>query len=290
VAPDRRWARSLPSTRPVPPPPAPFAGTIPGATQERLADIGRVAAGMAHDFSNILTVIALCTDLLGAQSELDEAGREQLRLIRRETERGASMIWQILDYAQRGPMARAPVDLAVLIEELVPVLRRTQAPEVSITFHADDARHLVMGDAARLDQILSNLATNAADAISGTGRIDIGLDSPEVGWVRVTFSDTGAGIPPEVLPQIFEPFFSTKPPGHGTGLGLSQVQSLISQHGGRVTVSTVLGEGTEVEIWIPALGQPSDGDGYGLFGKGNDDVGAAAESSSSLATSQPGRR
>jgi signal transduction histidine kinase len=222
-----------------------------------------VAAGVAHDLNNVLTVITLCTELLAAQAELDEAGHLQLDQIRRESQRGASMVWQILDFAQRGPMARAPVDLDAFLGELVPVLRRTQVPGVSITFHADDAPHLVMGDAARLEQILSNLATNAADAIAGPGRIEIRLEAPEEGWVCVAFSDTGAGIPPTVLPQIFEPFFSTKPPGHGTGLGLAQVQSLVSQHGGRVAVSSVLGEGTTVEIWIPAGDVPATGHGMG---------------------------
>ncbi len=249
-------------------------GAIPGATQDRLAAIGRVAAGVAHDMNNVLTVITLCTELLAAQPELDEAGHQRLDQIRRETQRGASMVWQILDFAHGGPMAATPIDLDAFIGELVPVLRHTQAPEVSITFDADDAPHVVMGDAARLEQILSNLATNAADAIAGPGRIDITLES-EAGWVRVTFSDTGAGIPPTVLPQIFEPFFSTKPAGHGTGLGLAQVQSLVSQHGGRVAVWSVLGEGTTVEIWIPALGDPGDGDGSGNR-TGHDDVGADA--------------
>lgn len=263
MAPERRRGRSLATARVVPPSPGPLAGAAPGATDERLAAIGRVAAGVAHDLNNVLTVITLCTELLAAQAELDEAGHQRLDQIRRETQRGASMVWQILDFAHRGPMAQTPVDLDAFIGELVPVLQHMQAPEVSITFDADDAPHVVMGDAARLEQILSNLATNAADAIAGPGRIDITLESPEERWVRVRFSDTGAGIPPEVLPQIFEPFFSTKPPGRGTGLGLAQVQDLVFHHGGRVTVWSVLGEGTTVEIWIPALGGPGAGDGSG---------------------------
>jgi hypothetical protein len=245
-------------------------GTVEDQTQERLAAIGRVAAGVAHDFNNILTVITLSAELLGAQSELDEAGREQLRQIRRETERGASIVWQILDFAHRAPLARKPVDLDAFILELLPVLRRTQPPGVSITLRTDGAAHHVMGDAARLEQILTNLATNAADAIGGAGRIDIALDSvaPEAGmaptrWARVTFSDSGAGIPAEVLPRIFEPFFSTKQHGHGTGLGMAQVDGLVSQHEGHVRVSSVVGEGTAVEIWLPAIAATGDGSGDG---------------------------
>lgn len=280
MAADRSRVRHSPSTWVVSPPPAAPAGAAEDPNQERLAAIGRVAAGVAHDFNNILTVITLCTELLGAQSELDEAGREHLRQIRRETERGASIVWQILDFAHRGPIVREPVDLDAFIVELLPVLRRTQPPGVSVTLRTDGTSHHVMGDAARLEQILSNLATNAADAIGSAGRIDIALDSvaPKEGmaptrWARVTFSDSGTGIPAEVLPRIFEPFFSTKQHGHGTGLGLAQVDGLVSQHEGHVRVSSVVDEGTAVEIWLPAIAATGD---RSTDGAGHDHVGADA--------------
>lgn len=237
--------------------------------QNRLAAIGQLATGVAHDFNNIVSVISVSAQLLESQPGLDQTGREQVGHIRREAERGASMIWQILDFAHRGPIARAPVDLDQFFADLMPVLRRTRPAEVPLRFRADSAEHQVMGDVGRLEQIMTNLATNASDAIPAAGRIDITLTredvtsepgSPVPGmvpgpWVRIAFSDTGTGIPPDVLPRIFEPFFSTKPPGHGTGLGLAQVYGLVSQHDGHVDVTSTPGQGTTVTMWIPAVRQ-----------------------------------
>lgn len=235
--------------------------------QNRLAAIGQLAAGVAHDFNNIVSAISVSAQLLESQPGLDQKGREQVGHIRREAERGASMIWQILDFAHRGPIARAPVDLDQFFADL-PLLRQTRPGEVSIRFQADSAEHQVMGDVGRLEQIMTNLATNASDAIPAAGRIDITLSredvtcepgSPVPGmvpgpWVRIAFSDTGTGIPPDVLPRIFEPFFSTKPSGHGTGLGLAQVYGLVSQHDGHIDVTSTPGQGTTATMWIPAVG------------------------------------
>ncbi len=228
--------------------------------QDGLVAAGRLAAGVAHDFNNVVTVINLCAHLLESQPGLDDAGREQLGHIRRETERAASLVWQVLDVAQRGPIRRVAVDLDRFFADILPVLRRTQPPAVPILFRTDGRAHAVMGDAGRLEQVMSNLATNALGAIATVGRIDVVVTRRDDGpagvgpgpWVCIAFSDTGAGIPPEVLPRIFEPFFSTKPPGHGTGLGLAQVAGLVAQHDGHVRVSSTPGRGTTVTIWLPA--------------------------------------
>jgi len=238
------------------------------AAQDRLAAIGRLAAGVAHDFNNIVTVISVCAELLDTQAGLDAAGREQVAHIRREAETAAGMVWQILDFAQRGPIERAPVDVDRMLAECLPVLRRAVPPQVSVTVDSDGAPHQVSGDAGRLEQVLSNLVNNAADAIPRAGRIEITVaghavtsesQAPIAGmalgrWVRIAVADDGDGIPPEVLPRIFEPFFSTKPTGRGTGLGLAQVYGLVAQHCGHVQASSVVGEGTTVEVWLPATG------------------------------------
>jgi signal transduction histidine kinase len=236
------------------------------AAQDRLAALGRLAAGVAHDFNNIVTVISVCAQLLESQAGLDDEGREQVGHIRRQTETAASMVWQVLDFAQRGAINRALVDLDAFFVDLLPVLARTVRPKVALGFEGDGAPHAVLGDTSRLEQILCNLVVNAGDAIADAGRIDVTLTrhdvhsealAPAAGitpgpWVRITVADTGAGIAPDVLPRIFEPFFSTKAPGHGTGLGLAQVYGLVAQHDGHVHASSIPGDGTTIEIWIPA--------------------------------------
>lgn len=231
------------------------------AAQDRLAAVGRLAAGVAHDFNNIVTVISVCAQLLEAQAGLDAAGREQVAHIRREAETAAGLVWQVLDFAQRGAIERAPVDVDRLLAECLPVLRRTVPPQIAVTVASDGHRHHVSGDAGRLEQVLSNLVNNAADAIPVTGRIELSVARREVGpdmapgpWVCIAVRDDGGGIPADVLPRIFEPFFSTKPTGRGTGLGLAQVYGLVAQHGGHVRASSVVGEGTTVEVWLPATG------------------------------------
>ena len=247
-----RWGvgapRRLRSTGP------PAAVRIPDeepAEQARLAAIGRMAAGVAHDFNNIVTVITVCAGLLERQDGLDASGREQVAHIRREADRAAALIWQILDFAHRGPIARTPVDLDRFFADFLPVLRRTQPVGITVTFSKDDADHRVVADPGRLEQILSNLATNACDAMPTTGRIDISL-ARERERVRIDVTDTGAGIAPEVLPRIFEPFFSTKGAAHRTGLGLAQVQDLVAEHDGTVEVTSTAGIGTTFTVWLPA--------------------------------------
>lgn len=225
------------------------------AEQARLAAVGRVAAGVAHDFNNIVTVISVCGRLLETQDGLDANGREQVAHIRREADRAAALVWQILDFAHCGPIARVPVDLDRFLADFLPVLRLAQPVGISMAFSRDDADHVVMADAGRLEQILSNLATNACDAMPTTGRIEISLTG-DAGRVRIDVADTGTGIPLEVLPRIFEPFFSTKRAVHGTGLGLAQVQSLVTQHEGEIDVNSTVGAGTTFTVWLPALPSP----------------------------------
>lgn len=227
--------------------------------RDRLANIGQLVAGVAHDFNNVLTVIAVSCQLLELQPGLDQTGREHVGYIRRAADRGASMVWQILDFAHRGPIDRTPVDLDAFFTDLLPVLRLAQASQAQIALRSDAAQHWVSADAGRLDQIVTNLVTNATDAMPESGQITIAL-SREAGEgadrVRIDVSDTGKGIPADILPRIFEPFFSTKPPGHGTGLGLAQVQGLVTQHDGRIEASSVVGVGTTVTVWLPAVPPP----------------------------------
>lgn len=234
--------------------------------QDRLAAIGRFAAGMAHDFNNLVTVIRLHAELLGSRPGLDTGSLEVLNHIRGEAEQAASLVWQILDFAHRDPIARVAVDCDAFCERMLAVMRRLCPSGVLVSLRSDSAGHVVLGDEGRLEQVVMNLTTNARDAMGAGGRLDVGLARVEVDdglatplpglargpWVRLEVSDTGAGIPAGLLPRVFEPFFSTKAPGRGTGLGLAQVYGLVLQHEGRVDIRSVVGEGTTVTVWLPA--------------------------------------
>ncbi len=229
------------------------------AQQEHLAALGQLAAGVAHDFNNVVTVISLSAQLLEGQAGLDQAGRDQVGHLRREAERAAAMVWQFLDFAHQGPLRLVAVDLDDFFQDLVPALQRSQPPWAPICFETDGRGHRVMADPGRLEQIVRNLVTNATDASPAGGDVDITLGlarrpgSGPTPWARIAVSDRGAGIAPDVLPRIFEPFFSTKPVGRGTGLGLAQVQGLVNQHDGLVEVASSPDAGTTVTVWIPAV-------------------------------------
>ena len=246
----------------------------PRAQRDRLAAVGQLAAGVAHDFNNIVTAVSLYAELLEEQPSLDADGRRHLGAMRQQLERAAALVWQILDFANRDRLHCVEVDLVSFLDELLPVLRRTLPDHVAITRHNDAGPYVVRADPTRLQQIFLNLATNAKHAFEGAGELSITLSVPgapsgeafddegSVGpWVRIDVGDTGSGMPTEVLERVFEPFFTTKPPGEGTGLGLAQVHGLVSQHEGHIEIDSSAATGTKVSIWLPTghHGEVSEG-------------------------------
>jgi signal transduction histidine kinase len=234
--------------------------------RDRLAVIGELAAGVAHDFNNIVAAISIYTELLETQQRLDEVGHGYLGAVREQIERGTSLVWQVLDLAHRSAPVLVDVDLASFLDQLVPLLRRTLPEGVRLTLKHDGQPHWVRADTSRLQQIFMNLISNANHAMEGSGQVTIplsrhGVDSDEASpldnplrrpSIRVDVVDTGAGMSPEVLTRAFEPFFTTKTSDRGTGLGLAQVNGLVAQHGGHIDVSSVPGRGTVVSIWLAA--------------------------------------
>ncbi len=234
--------------------------------QERLATVGQMAAGLAHDFNNIMSIIALY-----ARQDLRDPGlsagyREHLEIITQQTDRARDLIQQILDFGRRAILERQPIDLAKVLQEQVRFLRRMLPETVCIEFESGDDEYAVNADPTRMQQILLNLALNARDAMPKGGLLQVKLDHlrvdkkmaskmPELqpgDWVRLTVIDDGSGISADVLPHIFNPFFSTKAPGEGSGLGLAQVYGIVKQHEGHITVDSQPGEGTAFEIYLPA--------------------------------------
>jgi two-component system cell cycle sensor histidine kinase/response regulator CckA len=238
--------------------------------QQRLAAVGQLAAGVAHDFNNLMAAITLSTQMLQRNLTLSEKDAHYLDVIRDRVAYATRLIGQILDFGRRSYLKRAPLDLLPLLQELLASLESSLPANVRLELSADRDEYLVLGDAARLQQAILNLAANARDAMPGGGRLQFALsllagapDAPPPlpdlaagDWVRLAVSDSGVGIAPEILPFIFEPFFTTKEPGQGSGLGLAQVHGLVKLHGGAVTAHSQPGQGTTLNIYLPLLAAP----------------------------------
>jgi PAS domain S-box-containing protein len=239
--------------------------------QERLATVGQLAAGIAHDFNNIMAAIMVYTDLLGRDIEALPHGRERLVIIQQQVQRASSLIRQILDFSRRSVMEQSTLDVLPFIKELDRLLERLLPENIHLELLYQPGSYLIKADPTRLQQVFMNLAVNARDAMPAGGtlsfeiaRLRLAPDEmppmPEIEpgeWVRLTVRDNGVGIAPEAVAHIFEPFYSTKPSGEGTGLGLAQAYGIIKQHGGHIDVHSRVGEGSAFVIYLPALPVPT---------------------------------
>jgi len=221
---------------------------------QRLESIGNLAGGIAHDLNNVLAPILMSIALL-KEDERDAERLETLQTVEECAQRGAGLVRQVLTYAQGRVDVRTPVDVAALARTVTRVLHET-FPR-GITLHLDVSPGLppVLGDVTQLHQVLMNLAVNARDAVTGNGRIDLRVSevaTPIGPGVQIEVEDNGCGIPPAVQDQMFDPFFTTKAVGHGTGLGLSTVQNIVSSHGGSIRVSSEVGRGSVFHVVLPA--------------------------------------
>ncbi|MBN1149219.1 MAG: GAF domain-containing protein [Anaerolineales bacterium] len=235
--------------------------------QERLATVGQLAAGIAHDFNNIMAAILVYTDLLRYDPVIPDSSKEKLTIIQQQVERASSLIRQILDFSRRSVMEQSALDLLPLVKELEKMLARILPETIQLELVYQLEPYWVKGDPTRLQQVFMNLALNARDAMPNGGKLHFELSKVEVlpsdvepipetppgNWVHILVSDTGGGIPMEVREHIFEPFYTTKPVGEGTGLGLAQVYGIVKQHNGYINVHSQTGQGTSFSIHLPAL-------------------------------------
>jgi PAS domain S-box-containing protein len=242
--------------------------------QERLATVGQLAAGIAHDFNNIMAAILVYADLLQHDPSLPPVSRDRLAIIQEQVQRAASLIRQILDFSRRSVMDQSPLDLLPFMKELEKILVRVMPETIRVKLNYRTGAYRVNADPTRLQQVFMNLATNARDAMPEGGTLLYELDRltlrpgdeppvpemPTGEWVSIAVSDTGHGIPPEVMQHLFEPFYTTKPVGQGTGLGLAQVYGIIKQHGGYIGVASQAGVGTTITICLKALPEDAGGD------------------------------
>ncbi len=228
--------------------------------QERLASVGQLAAGMAHDLNNVLQGIGMCADLLRPELS-SQAARDDLNTLQRLHERAASLIRQVLDFSRLSDSAPRPMLLVPAVEEVVVLLERTLPATIRLRLAAAaDTRDVVVSfDPGQLHQVLANLAVNARDAMPTGGVLEIAVRRAPPpsgrgdGSVCIAVRDSGTGIPVGLQARVFDPFFTTKPVGQGTGLGLSQVYGIVTQHGGIVDLESQPGVGTEVRVVLPVL-------------------------------------
>jgi signal transduction histidine kinase/ActR/RegA family two-component response regulator len=241
--------------------------------QDGLAVVGQLAAGIAHDFNNILTSIIGYTELTLVDPTLSKTAVQDLQRVIEQSQRAAKLVRQILDFSRQSIADKQPVDLVAFINEAARLFERSLPDHIRLTLttEIDDLPLTVNADVVQLQQALSNLVLNAQDAMPNGGRLALALSKlnatletgPEIAlplgqWVAMAVSDTGHGIKPEHLPHLFEPFFTTREVGQGTGLGLSQVYGIVMQHNGEIRVESQPGVGTTVTLYLPLITPPSD--------------------------------
>lgn len=239
---------------------------------QKMEAVGRLAGGIAHDFNNILTIILGYCDLLQKKPDLDPMVKKGVDEIEKTAERASNLTRQLLAFSRKQIMQPIALDLNNLIEDLAKILQRAVGEDIRMEHRFDREIWPVLADAVYLEQILLNLVINARDAMPLGGRIvittrkvplpqgrDTGLFTIRPGdYVGLRVEDTGHGMDPEVQQHVFEPFFSTKPEGRGTGLGLATVYGIVKQLGGYILVESEVGKGTAFDILLPrAFAEPA---------------------------------
>jgi len=237
---------------------------------QKLESIGRLAGGVAHDFNNLLTVINGYSDLLIKDLPEEDPRRQAIEEIRGAGERAAALTKQLLTFGRRQIARPRPLDLNALIAGAERMLRRLIGEDILLETELDPALEPVEADPSQMNQVLLNLSVNARDAMPDGGRLVLGtanarFDSENApqgcqpgAYVKLTVADTGAGMSDETMRHLFEPFYTTKPSGVGTGLGLATVYGIVKQSGGSIRVHSKPGEGCRFEIHLPSAEGPAE--------------------------------
>jgi PAS domain S-box-containing protein len=235
---------------------------------QKMEAVGQLTGGVAHDFNNILTTIMASLELLQRTAPLDARSLRMTGAALEGTRRAARLTSQLLSFSRKSRLEPQTLDAAGTVQGIGDLLIQTAGPSIKLHIDQDDAAPWpIFADRNQLESALLNLVINARDAISGDGEIRLfftnrgvspadplaaGPDGIAAGdYVGITVSDTGRGMAPEVLARALEPFFTTKPVGSGTGLGLSQTYGFATQSGGTITLRSTPGQGTQATIWLP---------------------------------------
>jgi PAS domain S-box-containing protein len=239
---------------------------------QKMEAIGQLAGGVAHDFNNLLTAIIGHLGLLQTGRQLPPDMAESLAAIAHAAGRATNLTSQLLAFSRQQVIDIRPLDLNEIVAHHAKMLRRLLGEDIAM--HLDFARERLFfnGDSGMIEQVVMNLVVNARDAMPGGGRLDIATgaerrigrtvegrsgEAPPGSFVRLSITDTGTGIPPEILPKIFEPFFTTKEVGKGTGLGLATAFGIVQQHQGWIEVQSDPGRGTTFTIFLPRIAAPA---------------------------------
>ena len=230
--------------------------------------IGTLAGGIAHDFNNILAAIIGFTELAVVNLNKNEDTYRYLQQTLKASIRAKDLVQQILTFSRRENIEKKPIDAERTVRECVAFLRSTLPSNIEIKQNIEQTSGYLYADTTQINQILMNLSTNAAHAMDRTGgTLEIGLSmvdvSPDATRIhngfepgphfKLTVKDTGHGIPPEILKKIFDPYFTTKIKGDGTGLGLAMVHGIVNSYNGVISVKSTPGQGTEFTIYLPSV-------------------------------------
>jgi signal transduction histidine kinase len=231
------------------------------AAGERLRALGRLAGGIAHDFNNVLQTVAAVTHLLGLRRADQAMVERATRLLGNASRHGAAITARLLGFARRDPAGPpVPLSLRPVLAELREMLAATLGARIQLTTEVAEDLPKVLTDRSMLETVLINLAVNARDAMPQGGTLTFGAalasHLPEGlaqgRYVELAVADTGIGMAPELLARVTEPFFTTKPAGKGTGLGLAMAHGFAEQFGGMLKITSEPGMGTTVRLWLPA--------------------------------------
>jgi PAS domain S-box-containing protein len=220
---------------------------------EKIASLGQMAAGVAHEINNPLAGILIYAEILQREMEEDNAGLQHLEEIINQTLRCKEIVTRLLEFSRQSLGQKTLVDINDIISRCVKLIgNQVLFHNIEINLALNPDLPQIFADPGELQQVFTNLFLNAADAMKGLGTITItSRTAPQRDGVTITFSDTGSGIPPDLQDKIFDPFFTTKPPGKGTGLGLSVVYGVIQRHGGSIEVECPTEGGTIFTIRLP---------------------------------------
>jgi PAS domain S-box-containing protein len=220
---------------------------------QKLEAVGKLAAGVAHDFNNLMTAVLGYSDLILARLPEDDENRGKIESIREASVRASDLTRQLLAFGRKQMLQTSDLDLRDVVTGVRPALRRLAGDDIRLDVHVADEPVVVSGDLVQLEQVVLNLAANACEAMAAGGTLAIEATS-DGNQALLAVHDTGDGIDDEILGRIFEPFFTTKPVGAGPGLGLSTVHGIVGQSGGTVEVATEPGAGTTFAVRLPLAG------------------------------------